>query len=271
MPERARTELAPKPRPHAQGARHESPNNPVLWLQREAGNAAVAGLLGSLPGTVQRDAPAAPAARKVNHASGERVDKYLLANSFLKPYIKAKMEGGTTGAASVKIQNAADFAAAWVSYAVGRDNPETGRPFTRDEAVGWEPKVNAFTDAGTIHVHEMRGDPGTTIHETLHLLSDSGFVDLVGYHFNEGVTDYFTHLVASQHKIERSYNFPRQVFVIDRMVRISSREKVADAYFKNSIDGLKAAVEAKSGAGAWDRLLGYMRTENFSEATKLVK
>lgn len=227
---------------------------------------AVAGLLAQR----EADAPAAPAT-KVKHIGGKQVDKYLLANSFLKPYVKPKMAAGKTGAAAVKIEPAADFLAAWLAYAPGREHPRTGQAFTRATAEAWEPNVNAFQDGGVIHVHEMRGDPGTTLHETLHLLSDQAFIDLVGYHMNEGVTDFLTHLVAGKHHIERTYNFSRQMFVVDRMVMASSKEKLADAYFKNSIDGLKSDVEKKGGDGAWAKLLGYMQAENFGEATKLVK
>jgi hypothetical protein len=284
MPDRTRAELARQPRPHAAPGTPEPATDSLLWLQRQAGNAAVADLLGRRPtiareagGTQPVPAPApppasaeAPAATKVKHLSGKQVDKYLLANSLLKPFVEPKMKAGTTGESAVRIEGGADFKVAWIAYAVGRENPRTGHPFTQPEADAWEPKVNAFQDAGAIHVHEARGDPGTTLHETLHLLSDSGFADFAGYNLNEGVTDYFTHLVAGQHKIERTYNFPRQVFVVDRLIRITSPQKLADAYFKNNIDGIKADIEAK-GAGNWAKWLAAVQAGDFPEATKLVK
>jgi len=263
-----RTRVQP-PRTAAPKAPTEQHTNPVLWLQREAGNAAVAQLLQRESET--DEAPAAPGAKKVDHVSGKKVDKYLLANSLVKAYVKPKMAGGIKAESAVKIEGAADFAAAWVAYAPGRDHPKLHVPFTRESAIAYEPNVNAFQDAGVIHIHESQGDPGTSIHETLHLFSDTAFIDLVGYDFNEGTTDFFTHLVAGEHHIPRTYNFPRQTFVIDRLARTSTKEKLAAAYFKNDIAGLKADVEKKSGAGAWDKLLGYMQAGDFPEATKLVK
>jgi hypothetical protein len=269
MPDRTRAELARQPHPHAAPGAREPATDPVLWLQRQAGNAAVADLLGRRP-TIAREAGDTQVAPKVKHLSGKQVDKYLLANSLLKPFIEPKMKAGTSGESAVRIEGDADFKAAWIAYAVGRENPRTGHPFTQPEAEAWEPKVNAFQDAGAIHVHEARGDPGTTLHETLHLLSDPGFADFAGYNLNEGVTDYFTHLVAGEHKIERTYNFPRQTFVVDRLIRITSPQKVADAYFKNNIDGIKADIEAK-GAGNWAKWLAAVQAGDFTEATKLVK
>jgi hypothetical protein len=258
----AHSQVAPRRAGDASG-------NGLMRLQRDAGNAAVAQLLGGTA-VVAREGSAGGGA-KVAHVSGKQVDGYLIANTVLKPYIQSKMQSGMKAENAVKTENADEFKKAWVVYAMRSENPQTGKNFTQAEAEAWEHKVNAFLDGDTVHVHEGRGDAGTTLHESMHFYSEAAFRDGVGYNFNEGATEYFTHLVADAHHIDRAYAFSRQMFAVNRVVRNSSEQKLAEAYFKNDLTGLEADIDKKWGEGTWKSWLGLMAGDKLQEAGELFR
>lgn len=243
----------------------------LLWLQHAAGNNAVAELIGRGRQVVQREA--APAVgSKVKHTTGKEVDRYLLSNSLLKPYVQSKMKGGTTGEKAVQIHDAAAFKDAWLAHALKSINPRRNRNYTLDEAEAWEGRVNAFLDGDTVHVHEGRGDPGTTVHETLHVYSSQAFIDAAGYNLNEGTTEYFTRLVTDKHRIERAASsFSPQRFAVEWLVRASSLQTLADAYFNNNLEPLKQAVEKKGGEGTWAKWQALLEDSLFADANKLLR
>jgi hypothetical protein len=272
MPQPAR-QSAPAVRQGPAPPRADQAGDGILRLQRDAGNAAVAQLIGAaaapVPAVQRAGAKAAPP--KVNHASGADVDKFLLANSVLKPYVEARMKStGWKGETSIKIQNAADFKKDWVTYAMGRTNSATGNNYTKAEAEAEEPDINAFTDEPTIHVHENRGERGTTIHETLHLIQDNTFYAATGFNVSEGITEKFTRLVCMDQKIERGEFYPDQRDSIGMLIIASSKEKVADAYFNNKPEELKKDIEAKK-AGNWDKWVAAMKAGKYEDADLLTR
>jgi hypothetical protein len=274
----ARTPAPAAVRPGPATPRADQTGQDILRLQREAGNSAVAQLIASttapLP-AVQRGGAGskakAKAPPKVNHASGADVDKFLLAESTLTPFVESRMKStGWKGETSIKIQNAADFKKDWVTYAMGRTNSATGNNYTKEEAEKEEPDINAFTDEPTIHVHENRGERGTTIHETLHLLQDNTFYAATGFNVSEGITEKFTRLVAMDQKITRGEFYSDQRDSIGMLILASSKEKVADAYFNNKPEELKKDIEAKK-AGNWDKWVTAMKAGKYEDADKLTR
>ncbi len=212
------------------------------------------------------------ASKKVAHATGKEVDAFLVANPFLKPYAEAKTKAGTKAEGAVKIHDAAAFKKEWVSYALKRTNPDTGKTFTKAEANSWESKVNAFQAPGAIHIHQSRGERGTAIHESMHLYSSTGFQSAVGFNVNEGSTEYFTRMVTKQQKITRGTFYPSQLASVTKLVGVSSDTKLADAYFKNQLDPVKKDVNAKGKKGEkskrWDLWLTNMKAGQYAKADK---
>ena len=291
-----------RPKEAAASARKRERVDPIGWLQQTAGNAAVGELLGRLAegevgqpvapkvaqpgpwmggtGSVQRvvAVPAAGttvqraggAAAKIKHATGKEVDDFLIASTFLKPYVESKMKGGTKAETAVKLHNAEDFKKEWVAYAMARSNPDTGKTFTKAEAEAWEANVNAFQGDGAIHVHEGRGERATTIHESMHLFADDSFVSTVGFNTNEGTTEYFTRVVTTEQKITRGTFYPSQYASVSKLVGVSSKDKLADAYFNNKLDDIKKDAEDKA-AGTWDKWLGHMKGGQYAKADELLK
>ena len=243
----------------------------LLRLQRDAGNAAVSELLGGVPAVVAREEATASSGAPAAQVSGKEIDGYLIANTYLKPYVEARMKGGAKAENAVQKESAADFKKAWVPYAMGSINPQTGKNYTRAEAEAKEPSIRGFFDGSTVHVHESRGDAGTTLHESLHFYSDPGFREAVGYAFNEGVTEHFTHKVADANKIAREYHFFQEYFAVDRVVMVTSEQKLAEAYFKNDLSGLAAGVDAAHGEGMWDRFMALMQDNKPQDAGNLIR
>jgi hypothetical protein len=279
-PERVQRDAHPQRHSGAEASRRDDAGRPdrLIWLQRVAGNAAVTSLVGAAGGSaqrvpsairaVQRDAKTPP---KIKHATGTEVDSFLIANTVLKPYVEGKMKGGTKAETAVKIHNAADFKKEWVAYAMARLNSDTGKTYTKAEAEAEEPDINAFQDdSPAIHVHESRGERATTIHESIHLFQDNSFLEDVGFNINEGTTEFFTREVTKEQKITRGNYYPDQFGAISKLVGVSSKEKLADAYFKHTMDGLKDAVEAK-GKGTWDKWVAFVKGGKYDKAAKLLK
>lgn len=271
-------------------------------IQRTAGNSAAAAYVQRIggsdsmarPGAVQgvpltgnvpsiqrqKSAPPAkgytlelgPVVVLVAHTSGAVVDAYLSSSSFFKGYTESKMKKGTKATTAVQIHNAADFKKEWVAYALTKHNPDTGKTFTKAEAEAWEQsRVNAFQSGGKIHLHEERGEQGTAIHESMHLFSDdTNWTNVVGFNINEGATEKFTRMLCEENKITREGFLPDQLASVEKLVGISSKEKLADAYFNGSLDGIKKDAEAK-GKGTWDKWVGFMKAGKYSEADTLLK
>lgn len=101
--------------------------------------------------------------------------------------------------------------------------------------------INGFVDAkGRVWIERNSGNPGTLIHEGLHKYSHGAVLSNLGFNVNEGMTEYFTRIITKELKVDRG-NYETNFKVIESLVKISSRETVASAYFDGSIDGLKAA------------------------------
>jgi hypothetical protein len=281
--------------------RRTSPRSPIpgdeldreqhFQVQRSAGNAALVEHLrrlnkgerfgGSILGlatipALQRQATKAPPKPRIaTFTEGKEVDAILVASPFLKGYTEPKMKDGTTVGKAIKIHKDPVFKKKWIAYAVTRDNPETKKRYTEKEAKDKAISVSAFAipEKKELHVNAGRAGAKTWLHESLHLFSDpAGWINVVGYNVNEGVTEYFTKLVCDERgDIIFFSEFPKELRAsADKLAVISEKEKLADAYFNGRLEGVKNAVEAK-GAGKWAKWLRSMKLGNFTEADGLLK
>lgn len=199
----------------------------ALALQRLAGNAAVAGLI------VQR---------RVAHTAAARVPRILASD----PVVAAHAGQGGGPAPTVRVHALAAFRREYVAYAVRNGQGER-------EAAAHATFVSGFTDldAGVVHLNRDRGDPGTLVHEALHLRSSRAFVESVHRKVNEGITEFFTRRVCAAARVARgSDSYPQEHAAIERLVQLSSPEAVATAYFTNRDAALDAALEARR-PGLW--------------------
>lgn len=219
-----------------------------------------------------RTKPKAPPKRVVL-TSGKQVDAFLAASTFFKGYTAGKMKEGTTAKKALKFHDPEEFKKQWMAYAVGRENPDTQKPYSQEEAEAKAERVSAFLipEKDEVHINRMRAPQKTYLHETLHLFSDeSGWIDVVRYHVNEGATEFFTEMLCEETNMPFFTDFPKQLASVTKLVGISSKEALAEAYFKGRLEGIKSAVEAK-GEGKWARWLGYMEGKKFAEADALLE
>lgn len=284
-------------RPESASARRSAKQDDVatpglLRLQRSAGNAAVAELLGGraaptrrsgsagfmgghvvhrLVADVQRTAAdSVPVQRdKVKHTTGKQVDTYLNTSPFFKALVASAVKGGTKAEGAVKIHDPASFQKAWIAYAKVRSNPDTGKLFTEGEAKAWEPTVNAFQGDDKIHIHEERGEAGTAIHESMHLFANASFVSTYGFNVNEGTTEVFTRKLCAEQSVARGVFYASQRASVDKLQAKAGEATLANAYYGGSLGALKTAADKATKAGTFDTWLGHMKKGKYSDADAL--
>jgi hypothetical protein len=263
--------------------------HPVFQVQRSAGNAAAVEYVRRIKGgeglgesigamttapTLQRDATRtkrkAPPKRIVL-TSGKEIDAFLAASSFFGRYTKGKMKEGTSAEKSFKFHDEEEFKKRWVAYAVGNENPETGKPFTKEEAEAKRVTAFLIPEKKEIHLNKKWAGQEVKLHETLHLFSDeSAWINVVGYNVNEGATEFFREILCAETNMPFNTNFSRQHASVTKLVAISSKEALAAAYFEGKLEGIRSAVEAK-GEGRWARWLRSMEQGKYAEADALLK
>ena len=190
-------------------------------LQRQAGNAAVTSLV------VQRKA--------VAHTPAAKVPGLLAAEPLIAPYVG---KGGGQ-ALKVKVLSRPQLAKAYIAYALKQGIPQ-------EEARGKAGVTAAFTDleTGQIYLDRDRGDPGTIVHEGLHLRSSKAFVQEVHQKINEGTTELFTRRVCEKGGIERTQDdYVPWMKAVEKLVTKSSIESLAVAYFRNDTTQFIADLE----------------------------
>lgn len=199
----------------------------ALALQRLTGNAAVTGLI---------------LQRRANHTAAARVPRILATEPLVAGYAG---EGGGPRP-TVRVHAPAAFRRAYIAHAVGQ-----GR--TPEEAANHAPFVTAYTDlaTGVVHLNRDRGDPGTVVHEALHLRSSRAFVASVHTKVNEGMTELFTRRVCAAAQLERNpNNYIQEHAAVERLVQLSSPEAVAAVYFTNQDGAIRSALDAHR-EGLW--------------------
>jgi hypothetical protein len=209
---------------------------------------------------------------KKGHKTGAEIDAALDASPFFKPLIAEGVKAGKKADGHVHIYDAATFQTKCVAYLSGKKNPNTGAVFTDDEAKEFAKNVNAYQEGTEIHVHEERGEAATTVHESMHLFAHSTWVPKVGFNANEGTTEHFTKKLCAEISLTRGGYYPDQYAAVKKLVDYVGETYVAEAYFNGKIDELKDAVDKKageSGAGTFDKWLGYMKASKYAEAKAL--
>jgi hypothetical protein len=217
---------------------------------------------------LMRDPPASPP--KIAHKTGKEVDDALDASPYFAKLVEAKHKAGTKAEGHVHIHDEAGFEEAYVKMAATRMNPATGKIFTEDEARARSKNVNAFADGTEIHLHENRGEPGTAIHESMHLFSNAYTVKM-GYNANEGTTEFFTRKLCAELSIARGTFYPSQLASATKMITLVGEDVVAAAYFQDKLTELESALDAKKTAGTFAKWVTAMKASKYSDADDALK
>lgn len=239
----------------------------VLQAQQTIGNHAVSRILAREPGKE-------PAAKKPP-IGGKQVDEILDASPYFKDLVGEKMKLGVRAEKQLRYDDEKTFREAWLRYAKGRDDPDTGRP--HDDAsmdLALRRGVRGFhdEDRGEIHIRADRADEGTPLHEGLHLFTHDDFKAFAGREVNEGVTEHFTRKLCLEVGAKRDLNAYLQEFSsVELMLgqRMVPEDCLAAAYFKGDLDRLRRALDGDK--GMLEKWTGMMNSRNFKGANELVR
>jgi hypothetical protein len=251
---------------------HEARVAAVFGAQQAHGNRAVSRVLARDANPALEQRPARPPKQPLR--GGREVDAVFDSTPFLKDLIGARL-GKQKLEKAMRLDDEAAFERAWLAYAQRSINPATGTNFTEKEAKDFNARegVRAFQDEdrGEVHIRKERSDLGTQLHEGLHLFSENRWRRRMGYNANEGVTEWFTRKMGPQVQVVRDDgSFLRQYTSVTHLVDLVGEPLVAAAYFEGDIAALKAAVDAKKGAGTWETWLDLLDASNFKGANALL-
>lgn len=246
----------------------------VLSLQRTIGNARTAALLappahgGSHQAGV--DVQRAPdlqrgifgtIAKGLRKAFGTKVDAKRADKLVRKHFEKDLPEATKKNAKAeghVNIVDEAEFSAAYERvYGEIDDDYEYTNAF-----------VDRSTDPPTVWGHKKRINYSTVLHEGMHFYSNLNWKNTTGFNANEGVTEFFTRQVVEKENFPDRDNYEDQFNEVKALVDVVSESTMRNAYFSGDVDGVKNALNAAAGDGAFDRWVQAMQDKKWGDARK---
>jgi thiol-disulfide isomerase/thioredoxin len=131
--------------------------------------------------------------------------------------------------------------------------------------------VDFDTQPATIWIDADRRDPGTLIHEGLHLYSSKA-IRQRSASLNEGATEYFTREITD----DPSVNIKRDVYEkeleqVKELVGITGEGVMRNAYFKGAVDELVKALDRIRGEGTFEQWEDAMEKEQWDLASKKLR
>jgi hypothetical protein len=216
---------------------------PLARSPHEAARAALA--YGAGNHAVTRILARDPPKTVVKHKTGKEVDVALDASPYFKPLIAGGVAQGKQADGHVHIHDDAGFEIAIAAYLTGKLNPDTNAVFKPEEITSFGKTVNAYADGREIHVHEERGEPATTVHESMHLFSHAGWT--LGFNANEGATEYFTKKLCAELGLKRGDFYADQHRAVKSLVEYVGETFVAEAFFNGKLDALEKEFDKKAG------------------------
>jgi hypothetical protein len=209
----------------------------------------------------------------VAHTSAKVADSKIRED--LREYVGEAVKAGRSVEGQVVVLEGQDWLDAY--YHEFPDELPRGGP--TDE----EPRTTAFTTSkppkNVIVLNKDKGNPGTTVHEGMHLYQHNDLLTSCGMAFNEGVTELFTRKVTDPMGIARTnydFNYDAMVKVRDAV----GEEVLARAYFDGKVAELKNAfIKFRKGKGdneneaatKWGRLVAHFRAKEWGKAKDLCK
>ncbi|MBW3663410.1 MAG: hypothetical protein KY469_09955 [Actinobacteria bacterium] len=246
---------------------------PALYPQRTkiAADSALMGRIKTaigVPGwmTVMADLEAQAQGGTVAHATAKATDATV--RKELKDYVGKAVKSGRTARGKVMILEGQDWLDAY--YHEFPDELPRGGP--TDE----EPLTNAFTTTSPpknlIVLNKDKGNPGTSVHEGVHLYQNNAMLNRYGNEVNEAITEYFTRKVTGPMGIVRA-NYEDNLVAGQALVDAVGEQVVANAFFDGKTGALeKALVQFQKAKGeadakkAWTNFVGWCRAKEFDKA-----
>lgn len=232
-------------------------------LQAGVGNRAVAAML------MRDPAAAPPAPPAVQHQTGKAVDDALNASPYFAELVRSRFLAGTKADGHVHVEPEPVFIEAYVRMATSKIRPSTGLPYSEAAARALAVNAAAFEDNGEIHINQAFGDPGTVVHESMHLFSGQ-FLSQTAKNVSEGVTEHFAKKLCTEMRIPRGEHYKDQLEHVQKLIPLVGEDTLAAAYFQDKVPELEAAVDARKTPGTFRQWVALMRDGRYAEADALL-
>lgn len=184
------------------------------------------------------------------------------------------LSGGDLGLpkCTINVVQTKEFCEAYVTKHTNPSNPFSARTAKSEcENTDLHAWVDFDTQPATIWINADRREPGTLIHEGLHLYSAREFRQRSSS-LNEGATEYFTRQITD----DPSVNIKRDVYEkeleqVKELVGITAEGALRNAYFKGAVDELVQALDRIRGEGTFDEWEDAMGKEQWDLASKKLR
>ena len=122
-----------------------------------------------------------------------------------------------------------------------------------------------------IYVQQERGDASTVIHEGMHLYSSAAYRTELGFNINEGTTEWLCRQVIADNSLGYvRTNYDTQRASVVKLAAKAGSDKVMKAYFDGDVAGLRAATDAATSAGTFDKWVTFMKASDYGSADRLM-
>ena len=163
------------------------------------------------------------------------------------------------------------FEEAYTQSALTKNEPRDGQTSHRRGSARQGEALRRVPGQGRHSRTEAFGDPGTVVHEAMHLFS-SPYLRVVGYNATEGTTEYFTKLLCTEVGIKRGVHYADRLAPVEKLIALlggmKSRPRRTS---RTSSRSLEAAVDAKDRRATFDQWVTAMRAGKYAEADALLQ
>ncbi len=175
----------------------------------------------------------------------------LLIGDTYGTYVQEAIANGVAAVGTVQIVSLEDARRIWAaSYG---STPESMAQF--ETVNGW---ADRSQDPWVSYVIETRGNPGTVIHEALHLYSSPAYKAAYGTNVNEGTNEYFTRQITDPLRIARG-NYQTECDEVTALAGTATEDVMRSAYFEGNLAGLVSTVDGAVGPDTFANWLVFMR------------
>jgi hypothetical protein len=213
-------------------------------------------LLGSLEVFKQAPQPLITGGEKI-------VESWLLSDPLVGPYAEARFKTGIRIVGHLHVIPADKWGDKVVKESAGRNNPETGKPQSADEARAQSWRMAGFyvRERGEIYVRQ--GEQWSTlIHEATHSIAADDFRALYGFSVSEGATEYFARHVARHASMHPGVNYREEQDGIAALARVVSDATLAKAFFTGDGYAVQNPVDHAKGQGTFSLWVAAMQSDD---------
>jgi hypothetical protein len=184
--------------------------------------------------------------------AGRQVLQWLYTHPIVAVYAKKKWSPFNLGPV-VEVVPSGDWSNFIAPLHDRLPNPDADRPQTEAEARSnavWIEGLTTETDK--IYLQGGSNLPHVVVHEGIHATSPHADVlAKLGWHINEGMTEYFTRRVCVTAALHPGTEYPAWTYGVQALVDLVGEATVAAALFEAKDVALKAAVDGAAGSGSF--------------------